>query len=278
MIFKEWLRFIYGMAMGTSVPYIKPTNRFMWPTALRKIDDNLSLFLGGSCVCGILHDSQGSLLINTNSGAAGAQLHQFMTDEIKSPAPIIINTSAINDVLGGSKFFLNSTRILIPDVSDKNLLREWPDRPETLEKITEEKTIELAGETCVIVPVRDSASHCDLAVFLKKRKILFLGSLFYNRIHPVLRSLEGMNVNHWIGNLEALMERFQPNQVIPAEGDVGDTKSLLEFISYLKSLSDPKVEFSDCRKNYDWLEIPGQTSLEENFDLLRENIKSFTKF
>jgi hypothetical protein len=42
------------------------------------------------------------------------------------------------------------------------------------------------------------------------------------------------------------------------------------FISYLRDLSDPAVEFSRCRELYDWLEIPSHTSLEENFDLLRE--------
>ena len=87
-----------------------------------------------------------------------------------------------------------------------------------------------------------------------------------------------MNVANWIRNLEVLQARFQPIHIIPAEGDIADHQALLDFISYLKSLSDPKVEFSVCRETYDWIEIPGQTSLEENFDLLRENIRSFTKF
>ncbi len=278
MIFKEWIRFVYGMAMGTSVPYIKPTNRFMWPTALKTIDDHMSLFLGGSVVCGILHDKNQVVLINTNSGPAASQLHQYIEKKFKATTPTLFNTTASKDFFDGNKLYPSANQIYLPNVSDQALHHEWQNSPATVTKMVNERTFEIAGETLVVVPILESASHCDLAIYLKSRKILFLGGLFYNRIHPFLRPLDGMNVANWIRNLDALMGRFQPETIIPAEGDLAGPAELKEFVDYLKALSNPKIEFSDCRKTYDWLEIPGQTSLEENFDLLRENIKSFTKF
>ena len=84
MNLKEWIRFLYGMALGTSVPYIKPQNRFLWPTAIHKFDANLSLYLGGSSVCGILTAQNKSLLINTNSGEAANKL-AFELNEANIP-------------------------------------------------------------------------------------------------------------------------------------------------------------------------------------------------
>ncbi len=278
MILKEWLRFIYGMAMGTSVPYIKPTNRFMWPTTFKKVDEQFSLFLGGSCACGILHDADNILLINSNSGKAAVQLQQSIGQDFKSQKLSILNTSYRQDFLNGNQLYSNVSKFVIPNLNESKLLKEWPSKPENLEKTLEENTFEIAGESVMVIPVSESASQSDLVVFFKKRRVLFLGALFYNRIHPVLHPHDGMNVQNWIRNLEALLLRFQPLHIVPAEGEIAEPQALTEFISYLKSLSDPKVEFLDCRKNFDWIEIPGQTSLEENFDLLRENIKSFTKF
>ncbi len=278
MIFKEWLRFIYGMAMGTSVPYIKPSNRFLWPTALTKIDNQFSLFLGGSCVCGVLGDAEQTILLNTNSGTAAIQLQQIVEHQFKSQRLSIFNTSVAADFFSGNQYFSSAIKFYLPTVSENELRGAWPDRPEHVELILEERTFVVGQETFVVVPVTDSSSHCDLAIFLKSRKVLFLGALFFNGIHPILRSHNGMNVGNWIRNLESLYSRFQPLKIVPAEGDLASPEELKKFIAYLKALSDPMVEFSECRKNFDWIEIPGQTSLEENFDLLRENIKSFTKF
>ena len=257
MIFKEWLRFIYGMAMGTSVPYIKPSNRFLWPTAFKKFDENLSLFLGGSCICAILHDETRCCVINTNSGSAATQLHKYI-ESLRAPKLTLINTSSANDFSGGNKLYPDT--VILEKKTDKEL------------------EIDLDFEKCIVVPIVNSASKCDFAIYLVKRKILFLGPLFYNHIHPILRPLEGMNVSNWIQNLEALLLRFQPEMIVPAEGEPAGARELGEFISYLRALSSPSVEFSECRKTYDWMEIPGQTSLEENFDLIRENIRSFAKF
>ena|SRR5258708_38740701 len=99
MNFKEWLRFVYGMTMGTSVPYLKPTQRFLWPTAEKKLDDRLSLFLGGSCVCGIFANGPQSLLINTNSGAAAKQVYNYCEQDLKTTTTAIISTSVFCDFM-----------------------------------------------------------------------------------------------------------------------------------------------------------------------------------
>ena len=48
------------------------------------------------------------------------------------------------------------------------------------------------------------------------------------------------------------------------------------FAAYLAALTNHDIEFAECRRDYDWIEIPSATSLEENFDILRGNEKVIT--
>jgi glyoxylase-like metal-dependent hydrolase (beta-lactamase superfamily II) len=128
-----------------------------------------------------------------------------------------------------------------------------------------------------LIPIPAASTGSDLVIFLEKRALLFAGPLFYNHMQPVLRAGPGLKPCEWVRTLEELLARFQPRHVVPAEGDLGTEEDVREFIAYLKALSDPEVEFSYCRSNFDWPEIPGTTSLEENFDLVRGE-KSHTTF
>jgi hypothetical protein len=255
---KEWLRFISGLIMGTTVPYIKPSIRFLWPTALQKIDDHFSLFLGGSCVCGILSSQHQCLLINTNSGAAAKQLKTYIQKDLSAKVKQVISTSDSRDFVDGNRYYSEDSQFYLP--------------------LPHEQAVQFAGEDLMLLPFQKAASNCDTAVFLKSRKTLFLGALFYNKIHPILRPSNGMNVQNWIHQLEQVMNQYKPERIIPAEGDIASPDDVFEFIAYLKILSDPKFDFSECRKRFDWIEIPGQTSLEENFELLREKTKTHTTF
>src|SRR4051812_1344310 len=50
--------------MGTSMPYLKPTKRYLFPSSRYDVDENLSFLLGGNCVCAILAGDNEALVIN----------------------------------------------------------------------------------------------------------------------------------------------------------------------------------------------------------------------
>jgi hypothetical protein len=105
---------------------------------------------------------------------------------------------------------------------------------------------------------------------------MFLGPLFFNRIHPDLRPGPGFNPEKWLETLQNLITRFHPRTIVPGEGDLTNEGDLSVFIDYLKALMNPNIEFSYCRQNYDWSEIPSATSLEENFNILRGKSRTVT--
>jgi hypothetical protein len=106
--------------------------------------------------------------------------------------------------------------------------------------------------------------------------MMMFGALFANRIHPVLKIGVAPRATEWIATLEDLLTRFSPEICVPGEGDIGSGDDVREFVRYLRALTDDSVEFSECRKKFDWMEIPRTTSLEENYDILRRNVKTHT--
>ena len=280
MNFKEAFRFAYGLMLGISMPYLKPTKRYLFPTKAIPIDDRFTVFLGGSAVCAVLVEGSRALVINVNQGVAAAALKKILSDKGMAGRETIILNSIVADFSAGLPLFADAEKIYVGPASDRTLRKELRDVSgdplAKCESVLVEKRFEFGDETVVLIPVAGSATESDLVVFLEKRSVLFMGALFYNKIHPILRVGPALQPQTWIRNFSLLMERFKPKTVIPAEGDLASFEDAQKFLNYLKDLTDVGVEFSECRARYDWPEIPSYTSLEENFDLLRDKVKTHT--
>lgn len=280
MNLKELIRFSYGLFMGTSTPFLKPTKRFLFPVHRHEVDRGLGVFLGGSSLCGIVtREESDAFVINTNQGNPAKEFRQWV-DERRGKADITLVLNSIeSDFSRGIGSFLDATRIYLGPASPRTLREafagQWDEFAGRVQIVNEETEIEIAGERVLLIPAAPAATDSDLVVYLEAHGALFLGPLFYNRIHPVLRAGSALQPQEWIRRLDELLMRFPEARLfVPAEGDIGTRDDVREFVAYLRALTDPEVEFSVCRQRFDWPEIPSCTSLEENFDLLRARIKS----
>lgn len=277
MTIKEMIRFAYGLFMGTSTPFLKPTKRFLFPILRHDYDANLGLFLGGSGVCGLLVGQGEALVINTNQGSAASDFRRWVDERAGRGAETVVLSALTPDFAKGLIMFADARRIFVGPGSTKALRAELGDLASRAEVVASETVIEVAGERVRLIPYGPAATESDLVAYLEGRQVVFLGALFYNRVHPILRAGPNLKPLEWIRALEEVLERFSyAKTFIPAEGDVGSREDVHDFVSYLKDLINPEVSFAHCRERYDWPEIPSYTSLEENFDFLRERIKSHT--
>ena len=280
MNIKEALLFVYGIIFATSTPYLKPKNRFLFPTATFKFDvekfnSSLTFFLGGSGICAHLRSGADSFLVNANIGVAAEQWRSDMAT-IGGFANATLTLSSINGMFG--------TRDVVSALGTLQKIYVHAERadelqgfsPLILDNILSETVLQIGGETVRLIPVNGCATESDLVVFFEKRSVMMFGSLFVNRIHPQLKTGVSPRVSKWVATLQELLARFSPVVCVPGEGEFGTADDVHEFIRYLKTLTDPALDFSFCRKNFDWMEIPSATSLEENFDTLRLNVKTHT--
>jgi glyoxylase-like metal-dependent hydrolase (beta-lactamase superfamily II) len=271
----------YGLFMGTSVQYIKPANRYIFPTKLVELDPQFYIQLGGTSLLGFFKGSEQNLLINPGHSKA---FSQFLS-EGKLESSERIDHLVLTNLFIDNAHFLQSCefevgKVYYPSAKDFNLRKvfggEFSEKMNFDEvAITEPLLLEIGDEEVEIIRTEDTYSQGDLYLVFPNRKLVFLGGLFYNQIHPVLRPESGMDVRKWICQLEDLHQNYPGYLFAPMEGEIASSEELKLFIDYLKALIDPDVEFSYCRKNFDWMEIPSHTSLEENFDLLRGVAKNF---
>jgi len=265
-----WFSFknIYGLIMGTSTDWMKPIRRPHWPTTLHKVDDNLSVFLGGSGNCGILSGPDGKLLINCNSGKSSEVLLKPLVDQGQKCT--LVATSLFPESIGG--FQLMSWERVYGSGNIESAFNRSLSSETSYVSVKDPQKFHWGDETVHLIPVSSGFSKNDLMVYLEKRKMLFSGGLIYNKIHPSLPRSKNINLEGWVEALKNLMRQepfTQVQWVVPQEGDIDSQVIIKTMIQYLQSLGSHEVEFSYCREHFDWSEIPGHSSLEENFDHLR---------
>ncbi len=255
--------------MGTSTPFLKPTKRFLFPTVTYDVDDKLTLFMGGSGICALLKDGSEHLVINLNQGAAAQAFKNYLVQRGVHRDEVLALCSPVADFSAGLALYEKPAAVYVGG-GGAALLGLATNR-----EVGSERVVEVAGERVRLIPLGNIATGSDMAIFLESRSILFTGPLFFNHLHPVLHR-DSVDARAWASVFEELVGRLRPKLIVPAEGDLDDGAGAREFMAYLRDLTDSTVEFADCRRRYDWPEIPGYTSLEENFDLLRAQVKSHT--
>lgn len=275
MTFREAALFVYGLIFATSTPYLKPKKRYLFPTTLRAFDSKLTFLLGGSGICASLGSETEYLVVNTNQGEAADAWRNHVAHEAGGRS-VSVALSALTGSFGDAKTLgdLSGLRVVYAHADEGADLDRWLSFP--LQAVTEETVLSIGGETVRLLPVFDCATGSDLVVFFETRSVMMFGALFNNRIHPQLKAGVAARAEAWIATLERLLAVYQPRICVPGEGELGTADDVREFVRYLRALKDPGVEFSYCRQNFDWIEIPSTTSLEENFDLLRRNVKTHT--
>lgn len=262
---------LYGLAMGTSVHFIKPSKRHLWPTKWVTLSDSLTIQVGGSANSGILSSGSNTLLVDVNSGVASNELKDKLQG--KKIAKVLI-TSLQGDCYGGVEF-ISTSEIVLPQ-EDKNLKDFLSQSNNTkIEIVKNDFNFKWEDEEIFIHKISSTYTQSEIVVYLKNHNVVFMGPLFYNKIHPLLKIKEGLSVVGWINAIKKITTLYPTATYIPKEGSLGKLEDIKIFEQYLIDLSNPEVEFSHCRENYDWIEIPQITSLEENFDLIRSNVKNY---
>lgn len=241
----------------------------MFPTSLRSVNDRLSYFLGGSGVCAKLKEGPGTFIVNVNREDAALV---WRRETAETGSVIAMNSLSGNFGLPETVSAWSPQTVYVHG-SDEDLAA-WSHL--RIVNVTKLQTLRVGEEDILLIPVSGAASGTDLVVYFKTSSVMMFGSLFYNRIHPPLVNGVASRSASWIAAVENLLETYSPSICLPGEGTIGTQDDVREFVRYLKALTNPSVEFSECRRDFDWTEIPSATSLEENFDILRGNAKTHT--
>lgn len=254
MGFLKALQFIYGSFMGTTTEYLKPVRKHYDSVTCEQWTENIKLLYGGSGNQLIYENEDIVLVID-----CGLQPSAFLP---KNKEIYLIISSPSQHRLESWKSY-SAKEYYAPIGNDTKELFTFA---RSLNSFSENRKL---TDIVDVEIVKDSHSFQNVIIQFKQEKLIVLGELFYNKVHPEFRPDLGLNIKNWINNLSTIEQRFSEYHIYPGEGDLAGNEELKDFIDYLKAMSNEKLDFSYMRKHFDWKEVEAYTSLEDNFDTIR---------
>jgi glyoxylase-like metal-dependent hydrolase (beta-lactamase superfamily II) len=103
---------------------------------------------------------------------------------------------------------------------------------------------------------------------------LFCGDLIFHDVNPFLKSESGANVDKWMAALELIMNKFNPEKVVPGHGATGGKELVRSMFDYFWDMSvaarDPARANELKAKYKNWMELPMMTSPQATIDYIRK--------
>lgn len=259
----EWIRFIYGITLGTSTPLIDVDARPLRKIEKKNLGRGATVFIGGAGNCVVLEDNGKSLLINSNMGTAAEEILQSVSDVVQ-----IVNQKAHIYFAAGNEFYTDARDIYVGAYPRARLISVFGDRKVPNHIVNEKMELDW-GQKVILEPLSSEMFKNNIIIYLPDTKTLMLGDLFYNKVFPIFKMHSKVIVDEWVAELEKILSKYQPEKIIPVEGDIGGPAEVGEFIKFLKDVSVPHAKSSVLAEKYQWENIVGLSSLEESIKAFR---------
>ena len=207
-----------------------------------KLDENLTVYVGGGCNSVVLTSKDGkeAIVVDTKWFRSAKALRAA----VKAPKVTVINTHFHLDHARGNKLY-PSAYVISGETNWKHW--DWDTnrskRPDKALKPGEELSIRLDDEIIHVVAVGKAHSANDLVVYLSRRRLLAVGDLVCVNMHPPLVDPKG-SVACWREALDKIEKDFAIDTLVPGHGAVGTRDSLSSMKDYFSrianALNDPQ--------------------------------------
>ncbi len=259
----EWIRFFYGIILGTSTPLIDIDARPLRNLEKKNLGTGITAFIGGACNCVLVENNGKSLLINSNMGTAAEEILQSVPGVTH-----IVNQKAHIYFAEGNPLYTDVRDIYVGQYNRSHLISVFSDR-KVPNHIVNAKTEIDWGQQIILEPITSGMFENNLVIYLPGNKTLMLGDLFYNKVFPIFKMHANLNVPDWISTLERILSKYQPDNIVPAEGPIGNARDVGTFIEFLRDVSSVGAKTSLLSEKYKWENIAGLSSLEQSIEVFK---------
>lgn len=192
----------------------------------------------------------GVLVFDTGSSSAiGESLRQTIATVSDLPVRWVVNSHAHGDHWLGNGAFKDSAKKIFATLQADRIIRAdasvWVERFNSMTKgatgtssivppntlIRQRTEFAPGGRKMVLLPLGQSHSQGDLALWLPEEKVLISGDVVYSDRMP---STFDANMQQWIKRL-AELAKLQPRVVIPGHGEVTDVQGIVRLGKLLKA-------------------------------------------
>ncbi|MBD3240167.1 MAG: MBL fold metallo-hydrolase [Chitinivibrionales bacterium] len=229
-------------------------------------DDSLTLMMGGGGNSVVLAADDGSrvLVIDTKMGKAARKLHATIRERYPDAEIVVVNTHLHSDHTGGNKLF-DGARFIAGAYTDEQW-QEWTGgAPLPDDRIEPDAGVvtRIGDEFVEIRNMGQGHTWQDVIVYLHERKMLVTGDLLFHGLHPAMFPEVGTDGNRWIAALEALLDDYPADTVVPGHGPLTGRGTLERMRAYFVDIRDAAgdpARLGEVKKRYGSLRpIPGMS-------------------
>lgn len=256
--------------------------------------DSYALFGRGGNV-GFVVGEDGVLLIDDQF----ADIAQAILDQIASvtPKPVkyLVNTHHHGDHTGGNALFAKMSLIVAHHDVRKYMLEAAASDPKIdVQEVpapsltySKEVRIHLGSKAIRLLHIARGHTSGDTIVYVPEDKVVHVGDLCFNGLHPYIDVAHGGSTKEWVETLEGILSTLPAGvRVIPGHGKLTDLDGLRRFKGYLESLRREVGEAIRAGKSRaeamesvtlagyaDYVGVEGFTSLSGNVGIVYDELK-----
>lgn len=208
-----------------------------------RYDSQLVVYWGGrsgNSMVLVSEDGSKALVVDTKMNRDAKKLRK----SIAAKEVIVINTHSHADHTRGNALYPEA--VVIAGAYSKEQWAFDSDRgryPDQTLVPGSEKTIKIGSETIHIYNTGRAHSWNDVVVYCENRRLLAVGDLVFQGMHPGFIKKAGTHVEDWIKVLEMLPEKYNVKTVIPGHGKISDKGIIAEMkdciIQIRNAVNDP---------------------------------------
>lgn len=256
------------------VVFMNRTMKTFMQTETVKIDDNLTLMLGGGGNSGVLVTDSAIVVVDTKMKNKAEELSKLVQSLAGKKPVIVINTHYHVDHTSGNYLYKGS-KIYIGNYDTAFLHKNI--KPECFpnEFVADSLKLNFGNEIIDLYNMGQAHTTNDIIVYLENRKLLFSGDLIFNKINPVLKSESSANVNKWIDVLTKIINKPEVNAIVPGHGKVGGkeiAEAMRSYFEDMKIAASDESKASDIKKKYaEWRVMPMFASPDITIEYIKKN-------
>ena len=233
---------VLAAILGAGVAAVTAARQQVPTLTIEEVADNLYIVIGSGGNVGVLVTDEGVILIDDKFEQNYDEIVRNVSSVTNQPIRYVINTHYHSDHAGGNSRFLEVAEVISTTSARTNILEgkqsnAAPGMMPARLVFTEELSIFLGGQEVRARHFGRGHTGTDAIIYFPELRTVHMGDMLAGTT-PLIDYNGGGSIVDWTTSVDAMMEEFEFDTVIPGHGTVTDVAGLRTYRDNVVVLRD----------------------------------------